>query len=98
MSNAGILLRIIQEVLGHRNLEELQKYLKVRPEQLRGAVTSLSMLGHTSDGYVGKYRFDDIGVKLAYSKASRPRLTQIVIALFKKQQNLTQPITNASLR
>ncbi len=46
MSNAGIPLRIIQEVSGHRNLEELQKYLEVMPEQVRGAVSSLSMLGH----------------------------------------------------
>ena len=43
MSNAGIRLRIIQEVSGHRNLEELQKYLEVRPDQVLGAV---SMLGH----------------------------------------------------
>ncbi|MEA5605447.1 hypothetical protein [Nostoc sp. UHCC 0252] len=31
-------------------------------------------------GDVGKVRYDDIGVKLAHSKASRPRLAQIVIA------------------
>ena len=49
MSNAGIPLRVIQEVSGHRNLDELQKYLEVAPEQVRGAVSSLSMLG-----YVGK--------------------------------------------
>jgi integrase/recombinase XerD len=44
MSDAGIPLRVIQEVSGHRNLEELQKYLEVRPEQVRGAVSALSML------------------------------------------------------
>ncbi|MEG3960295.1 tyrosine-type recombinase/integrase [Microcoleus sp. herbarium2] len=32
MSNAGIPLRIIQEISGHRNLEQLQKYLEVRPD------------------------------------------------------------------
>ena len=60
MSNAGIPLRIIQEVSGHRNLEELQKYLEVMPEQVRGAVSSLSMLGHVGDGYVKKSDFPDV--------------------------------------
>ena len=44
MSNEGIPLRIIQEVSGHKSLSELQKYLEVKPEQVRGAVSSLSML------------------------------------------------------
>ncbi len=44
MSNEGIPLRIIQEISGHRSLEELQKYLEVKPEQVLGAVSSLSML------------------------------------------------------
>lgn len=44
MSNAGIPLRTIQEVSGHRNLEQLQQYLEVQPEQVRGAVSILSML------------------------------------------------------
>ena len=44
MSNEGIPLRIIQEVSGHKSLHELQKYLEVKPEQVRGAVSSLSML------------------------------------------------------
>ena len=44
MSNAGIPLRIIQEISGHRSLEELQKYLEIKPEQVRGAISSLSML------------------------------------------------------
>ncbi|MBW4450043.1 MAG: site-specific integrase [Spirirestis rafaelensis WJT71-NPBG6] len=60
MSNAGIPLRIIQEISGHRNLEELQKYLEVRPEQIKGAVSSLSMLGHIGDGYVRKIDFVDV--------------------------------------
>ena len=44
MSNAGIPLRVIQEVSGHRTLDELYKYLKVAPTQVRGAVASLSLL------------------------------------------------------
>ena len=55
MSDAGIPLRVIQEVSGHRNLEELQKYLEVRPEQVRGAVSALSMLS-----YAGKRVYDDV--------------------------------------
>jgi integrase/recombinase XerD len=60
MSNAGIPLRIIQEVSGHRNLEELQKYLEVRPEQVKGAVSALSMLGYAGDSYVRKSQFLDV--------------------------------------
>jgi integrase/recombinase XerD len=44
MSNAGIPLRVIQEISGHRNLEQLQKYLEVSDEQILGAAASLSML------------------------------------------------------
>ena len=55
MSDAGIPLRVIQEVSGHRTLDELQKYLEVRPEQVRGAIAALSMLSH-----VGKPRYDDL--------------------------------------
>lgn len=55
MSNARIPLRVIQEVSGHRTLDELQKYLEVRPDQVRGAIASLSMLSH-----VGKSAFDDL--------------------------------------
>lgn len=46
MSNAGIPLRVIQEVSGHRTLDELQKYLEVSPSQVKGAVSALSMLSH----------------------------------------------------
>ncbi|GFE71893.1 site-specific integrase [Chroococcus sp. FPU101] len=55
MSNAGIPLRVIQEVSGHRTLDELQKYLEVSPSQVRGAVSSLSMLSH-----VGKPTYNDV--------------------------------------
>lgn len=44
MSNGGIPLRVIQEVSGHRNLGQLQRYLEVKPEQVRGAIASLAML------------------------------------------------------
>ena len=46
MSNARIPLRIIQEISGHRNLEQLQKYLEVRPDQVRGVVSPLSTLSY----------------------------------------------------
>ena len=49
MSNTGIPLRVIQEVSGHRLLSQLQNYLEVKPEQVRGAVASLSMLSHVSE-------------------------------------------------
>lgn len=53
MSNEGIPLRVIQEISGHRSLEELQKYLEVKPEQVRGAVASLSLLSPVRKlGYV----------------------------------------------
>jgi integrase/recombinase XerD len=54
MSNEGIPLRVIQEVSGHRNLEQLQRYLEVHPSQVRGAVSALSMLSP-----VGKRDYND---------------------------------------
>ena len=59
MSNAGIPLRVIQEISGHRNLEQLQRYLEVEPEQVRGAIASLSMLSYT-----GKPKFSYLDLKL----------------------------------
>ena len=44
MSNAGIPLRVIQEISGHRNLEQLQRYLEVTEDQVLGAAASLAML------------------------------------------------------
>lgn len=44
MSNAGVPLRIIQEISGHRTLDELYKYLEVKEEQVRGAVSFLTTL------------------------------------------------------
>jgi integrase/recombinase XerD len=57
MSNAGIPLRTIQEVSGHRNLEQLQQYLEVQPEQVRGAVSILSMLSPVDDSPVNIQHF-----------------------------------------
>lgn len=57
LSNAGIPLRVIQELSGHRDLGELQKYLEVKPEQVKGAVAALSMLSHAGGSYVGKSSF-----------------------------------------
>jgi integrase/recombinase XerD len=60
MSNAGIPLRVIQEVSGHRNLEQLQKYLEVEPSQVRGAIAALSMLSPVDDASIGKYDYPDV--------------------------------------
>ena len=49
MSNAGIPLRVIQEISGHRNLEQLQKYLEVSDEQVLGAAASLSMFSPVTE-------------------------------------------------
>jgi integrase/recombinase XerD len=62
MSNAGIPLRVIQELSGHRNLEQLQKYLEVSEEQVLGAAASLAMLSPVGEN-VGKYSLDDISLK-----------------------------------
>jgi integrase/recombinase XerD len=59
MSNAGIPLRVIQQVSGHRTLSELQKYLEVSDAQVRGAVSALSMLS-----YSGKHRFHELEPEL----------------------------------
>ena len=44
MSNAGIPLRVIQEISGHRDLEQLQIYLEVETSQVSGAMATLSIL------------------------------------------------------
>jgi integrase/recombinase XerD len=59
MSNAGIPLRVIQEISGHRNLEQLQKYLEVSDSQVLGAAATLSMLSPVAEN-VGKYVYPDI--------------------------------------
>lgn len=42
MSNAGVPLRVIQKISGHRTLDELYKYLEVKEEQVRAAVSHLT--------------------------------------------------------
>lgn len=44
MHRNGVPLRVIQEISGHRNLEQLQRYLEVESDQVRGAIAMLSML------------------------------------------------------
>ena len=58
MSDNGTPLRVIQEVSGHRNLEQLQAYIEVRDEQVLGAVTGLSMLSPV--GETEKYMYPGI--------------------------------------
>ena len=41
MSNAGVPLRVIQEISGHRSLQELQRYLEVTGAQVEGAIAHL---------------------------------------------------------
>ena len=72
MSNAGIPLRVIQEISGHRTLDELYKYLEVKPEQVIGAIASLSMLTPVSSAsdsdYFGKPRYDAVDKSPVNSK------------------------------
>jgi integrase/recombinase XerD len=44
MHRNGVPLRVIQEISGHRSLEQLQRYLEVESDQIRGAIAMLSML------------------------------------------------------
>ncbi len=44
LSNQGVPLRVIQEISGHTNLEQLYAYLEVRDDQVRGAIAGLSMM------------------------------------------------------
>lgn len=41
MSDAGIPLRVIQEISGHKTLDALQRYIEVRPAQKQAAIASL---------------------------------------------------------
>ena len=60
-SNAGIPLRVIQEVSGHRTLDELYKYLEVRDDRVKGAVSTLSMLTPIEDNnYTEKSPYNDV--------------------------------------
>jgi integrase/recombinase XerD len=59
MSDAGIPLRVIQQVSGHRNLQHVQGYIEVRESQVLGAVNALSMLSPVEEN-VGKWVYNDI--------------------------------------
>jgi integrase/recombinase XerD len=72
MSNAGIPLRIIQEISGHSNLEQLQRYLDVKPDQIKGAIASLSMLSYT-----GKGEFPLVEDELSAVPLPREQLSQL---------------------
>jgi integrase/recombinase XerD len=61
MSNAGIPLRVVQEISGHRNLEQLQRYLEVSDDQVLGAAAALSMLSPMASN--GAELQIDIGLK-----------------------------------
>ena len=41
LSNSKIPLRVIQEISGHKSLQELQRYLEVSPAQVEDAIASL---------------------------------------------------------
>ena len=41
MSNAGVPIRVIQEVSGHKSLSALQRYLEVKPDQVIAAISLL---------------------------------------------------------
>jgi len=60
MSDAGIPLRVVQKISGHRSLAQLQEYLEVRPDQVTGAIASLSMLGVSSTASTGKPIYPDV--------------------------------------
>ena len=63
LSNAGIPMRIIQEISGHRTLDELYKYLEVHPDQVRGAISALTMLSPAEEAareYFGKPNYPEV--------------------------------------
>jgi len=72
MSNAGIPLRIIQEISGHNNLEQLQRYLDVKPAQVKGAIASLSMLSYT-----GKVTYPGVEHELPAVPLPKEQLSQL---------------------
>jgi integrase/recombinase XerD len=71
MSNNGTPLRVIQEVSGHRNLEQLQVYIEVRDDQVLGAVTGLSMLSPMPDS--GKSREEEQEKNLYFVALTRAK-------------------------
>lgn len=73
MSDAGIPLRIIQEISGHRNLSQLQNYLEVRDEQVLGAVTTLSLLSPAGEE-VRKKKYLDLNENPAGDLANQSKV------------------------
>ncbi|NES19625.1 MAG: site-specific integrase [Symploca sp. SIO3E6] len=66
MSDNGTPLRVIQEVSGHRNLQQLQAYIEVRDEQVLGAVTGLSLLSPV-ENESGKQLFSGLNPHLTHN-------------------------------
>ena len=70
MSDTNIPLKVMAEVSGHRNLSQLNAYLEVKPEQVLGAVASLSILSPLSEG--GKVKLDDLPTKPHRTQTEKP--------------------------
>jgi integrase/recombinase XerD len=41
MHRNGVPLRVIQKISGHRNLEQMQRYLEAESDEVRGAIAML---------------------------------------------------------
>ncbi|NER96266.1 MAG: site-specific integrase [Symploca sp. SIO1B1] len=66
MSDNGTPLRVIQEISGHRNLQQLQAYIEVRDEQVLGALTGLSLLSPV-ENESGKILFSGLNPHLTHN-------------------------------
>lgn len=79
MSDNNTPLRVIAEVSGHRNLSQLQAYLDVRPSQVLGAVSSLSMLSPVLSDLTegGKVMLDDSTQAASQEQLQNKRNSQL---------------------
>ena len=50
LSNAGVPLRVIQKISGHRSLAALQRYLDVSEDQVQSAIASMQFKGDRLSG------------------------------------------------
>ncbi len=66
MSDSNIPFRVIAEISGHHNLTQLHAYLEVKPDQVKGAIASLSSLS-----YIGKSRYRDLDPQNQPPKATQ---------------------------